>query len=253
MDSHAVVHPQGVHPAESPQPSAAQTDTLLRLAIQQGAPIEMLERLLDLHERIMARSAREEFVAALAAFQAQVGPVPRTARADITTKSGARYGYSYAPLDVIAEHIRGPLASHGLSYTWEVQPAGDRAVQVTCVVRHVAGHEERASVIVPVDSAARMSDAQAYGAALTYGRRQSLVSALGLTSADEDTDGATARHQAGTITPEQALDLEALIQETGTDRARFLAWLGVSRLEDITLADLPRAIKALEAKRRGGR
>src|SRR5690606_18062525 len=100
--------------------------------------------------------------------------------------------------------------------------------------RHVDGHEERASFPVPVDSGARMSAAQANGAALTYGRRQSLIAVLGLTTAEDDADGAESVGSAEAITESQAADLDALIEEVGADRQKLLAWAGVE-----TLADLP--------------
>lgn len=100
-----------------------------------------------------------------------------------------------------------------------------------------------------------MSDAQANGAALTYGRRQSLIAALGLTTADEDTDAAPVRSRQVSedeperLTDKQIADLSALIDDVGADRQKFLAYLRVEKLEDIHPREYARAVAALEARR----
>jgi hypothetical protein len=120
------------------------------------------------------------------------------------------------------------------------------------VLRHIDGHSERASFPVPVDTAAAMSDAQKNGAALTYGRRQSLIAVLGLTTADEDLDGVQGQRperEVVRLTEAQVADLDALIDDVGANRAKFLRWLGVERLSDIAQTEYDRAIRALEDKR----
>ena len=69
-----------------------------------------------------------------------------------------------------------------------------------------------------------MSEAQKHGAALTYGKRQSLTSVLGLTTADDDTDGVERGGKPDPITEGQLADLEALIEDVGADWQKFLAW-----------------------------
>src|SRR5690606_5096862 len=144
------------------------------------------------------------------------------------------------------------LKRHGLSYSWDVVQ-GEQALIVTCILRHVGGHEERASFPVPIDTSARMSAAQANGAALTYGRRQSLIAVLGLTTADDDVDGADVGAPSATITPQQAADLDALIDEVGVDRRKVLQWAGVGRLEELPAEKYGVVVRMLERKRGGGR
>jgi hypothetical protein len=119
---------------------------------------------------------------------------------------------------------------------------------VVCVLRHIDGHEERSRFPVPMKTDAAMSDAQKAGAALTYGRRQSLVAVLGLTTADEDTD---APAEVAFITDSQAADLEALASEVKADRAAFLKFLGVSSFAAIPAARYREAVASLERKRKG--
>ena len=51
------------------------------------------------------------------------------------------------------------------------------------------------------------------------------------------------------ITPDQAANLEALIEKVGADRPKFLRWLKVSSLSDLPADKYHGAVKALESKR----
>lgn len=230
---------------------AEQVSALMKLALEHGHPVEVLNQLFDLQVRVDERNARAEFFDALARFQEEVPSIHKGQTARIATKAGGSYSYTFAPLDAIAKTIREPLRKHGFSYGWTVQQNGDHGLLVECILRHKGGHEERASFPVPVDTAAAMSGAQKNGAALTYGKRQSLTSVLGLTTTDDDTDGEVP--PTGPITAAQLADLEALIEEVGADRAAFVRWLKVENLSSLPQYDLPRAIKALEDKRSRGK
>lgn len=222
--------------------------SLVHFAIERGVDVSVLERLVALQERVTERNARAAFFEAVADFQEQCPEIAKSKEAQITTKSGGSYKYTYSPLEEITRTIRPILRRCGLSYSWTVEP-GDKALNVVCVLRHIDGHEERASFPVPIDTTAKMSDAQKNGAALTYGKRQSLTSVLGLTTADEDKDGAGGR-SVETISANQADSLDSLMNEVRVDRRKFLAWLGVGSIGEITKDQYPNAVRALEARRR---
>jgi len=234
--------------AIAPVGAEAEITALLRHALDAGASVEALERLVALKERVDDRAARAAFFEALAAVQEAMPEIPKKRTAKIATRSGGEYSYRYAALEDITRVIRPILRRHGLSYSWDVTQ-GEGALIVTCVLRHVDGHEERASFPVPVDTKASMSDAQKNGAALTYGRRQSLVAVLGLTTADDDVDGADVGAPSNTITAQQAADLDALIDEVGADRAKFLRWAGVNSVADLPADRYAKAVEMLERKR----
>lgn len=223
---------------------------LLRLALErEDLSVDVLERLVALQERVTDRSARAEFFEALARFQDEVPEIRKSETASIATKGGGKYSYTFAPLEVVTRTIKKPLRDNGLSYSWTTEGMNGTSLNVVCILRHIGGHEERASFPVPTETNAAMSGAQKNGAALTYGKRQSLTSVLGLTTADEDTDGADDR--GAYIDEKQVADLDALVEEVGADREKYLEFLGVAHLEALRIRDLPRAISALERKRKG--
>jgi len=234
-------------------PDGEDPSGLVRLALEQGVSVEVLERLVGLQERVSDRNARAEFFEALANFQDEAPEINKSRTAKITTKAGGQYGYTYAPLENIVRAIREPLRRHGFSFTWDTQGLEAGILNVICVLRHVGGHEERSTFPVPTQTDAAMSGAQKHGAALTYGRRQSLVAVLGLTTADDDVDGADPRPAStGPITLEQYAELEAKIAEVHADRPRFLAYLGIDDLKKLPAGELKRAKDALERKRAEG-
>jgi hypothetical protein len=54
------------------------------------------------------------------------------------------------------------------------------------------------------------------------------------------------------ITSDQVMELEAKISQAGADRVKFLAFMGVTRLEEIPAELMTAAIEALDAKKKNG-
>ena len=88
---------------------------------------------------------------------------------------------------------------------------------------------------------------QVFGVAETYGRRLSLVAALGLTMCDPDTDGApgTATKY---ITEEQANSLNDFIIQTDSNKAKLLEIYGVKQIVELNTVQYADAIAKLKIK-----
>lgn len=237
--------------------------SLIQLALEKGVDVALLEKLVDLQERVTERHARAAFVQALAAFRDECPPIMKTAENSQfqVTRNGAKRAAKYAPLEEIDRTARPIAAKHGLVWTWDTRIDGD-LMHVSCRVIHAMGHSETTNVSMPYESKAGSSAQQKFGSAQTYGMRYSLIAALGLTTADEDVDGAEsargARRGGGggaddeVISDRQLADLEALVTEVGADPARFTRWLQVPSLAELPKREYARAVQALEAKRKGG-
>jgi len=119
-----------------------------------------------------------KLASAIAKFQGQVPVIPKSEQA---------YGYKYAALDTIIEHIRQPLAKNGLSFLHLVGEGGS----VSCMVLHESGEYIQSDYVsLPLDNSnPRTSSIQKMGSAITYAKRYTLSAMLGL-SVDEDTDAA---------------------------------------------------------------
>lgn len=226
---------------------------ILELAITKNVSPESLEKIVALKERMEDRAAAGEFNRAMNAFQEECPLIPKLSKAFITHNSGGEHDYAYAELDTIAEIIRPFCVKHGFSYTWDSVVA-NALLTVTCNLWHVAGHSRKASFTCPTDSKLPQSGAQKFAGALTYGKRQSLVSVLGLTMTDPDNDAAPQER----ITPQQALDIEDEIQNTRSNRERFYNYMGVRSVGEILAVDYEKAMMpfrewhAEQAKKKAG-
>ena len=224
---------------------------LLTAAADKGMSLEDLKELFSLQKEIDARNARMGFYRALAAFRAEC-PQPKKTRENAqfsVTRNGVKRSSMYAPLEEI-DRVAGPVAAaQGLSWIWDTRIEGE-LMHVTCKLFHQDGHTEHATVSMPYESKAGASPQQKYGSTQTYGMRYSLIAALGITSADEDVDGvAGGPVPSDPITEAQAADLEALIQEVGTDKDKLLAWVGAKSLAEFPASELERVTRHLEGKR----
>lgn len=172
----------------------------ITMAIQRGLPVETMERLLVMRDKIKAEQAKEAFVEAMATFQGDCPVV--TKDKVVMNKGGNGVRYKYAPLDSIVEQVRPVLARNGLSFTVDaIQEQG--FVTAVCKVTHKLGHSETSSFKVPIDTDSYMSSPQRFAAALTFAKRYAFCNALGILTGDEDNDAdpqmlntqAAAQHQ----------------------------------------------------------
>ena len=163
--------------------------TVLQLAVEKGANVDALAKLLELQERWEANVARKSFEEAFAAFKAETPKLEKTKNVNFDTAKG-RTSYNYTPLDVIANTLGPPLAKCGLSYNWK-QECSDGTISVSCILRHTQGHSIENTLSAPADPSGSKNAIQAIGSAVTYLRRYTLLGVLGMATSDEDTDGMT--------------------------------------------------------------
>lgn len=124
-----------------------------------------------------------ELAAAMAQFQSKIGSVAKDKTANIPTKAGGSYSYSYADLSSIWDAIRAPLSEAGLSVV-QMPEIGDGMVFVSTLIMHTSGQWLQSTI------GTRAADAtpQAIGSAITYLRRYGLGAMLGVVT-DIDNDG----------------------------------------------------------------
>lgn len=129
---------------------------------------------------------------ALADFQQEVPTIK---------KNASGYGYKFADLEEITKVINPLLKKHGLGYT---QPLD--GTNLKTILFHVESSDTiESSVEIPQGvQLAKMNEFQVMGSAITYYRRYSLVSILGLvTDEDADAAGEQVKGQAPVKKPQQ--------------------------------------------------
>lgn len=161
---------------------------LLQIAVEKGADIDKLTKLMDLEERWRANKAREAFVQAMAGFKAEPSRILKSRIATIQSDKGS-FKYPYASLIEVVDGVVGNLSKHGFTHRWETVQEGER-ITVTCVLTHIAGHSERNTQSGPPDMSGKKNPIQAIASTVSYLQRYSLLAVTGLAASDMDDDGA---------------------------------------------------------------
>lgn len=175
MSNNDLVTVEQKHQTQSQQANPMQ---LVSMAVESGADIEKLERLMDLQERWEAQNSRKQFLEAMAEFQRNCPDILKLKQA---------HNSLYAPLGDIVAQIRNPLADCGLSYRFEQDHSN--GVRVKCIVSHVGGHSESTEMSAQADTSGSKNGIQAIASTVTYLSRYTLTAALGIVTADADIDG----------------------------------------------------------------
>lgn len=245
MNAQAVVE-RMEQPVEPIQNTALTPMDMVGRAVASGASIEVVEKLMALHERWEANQGRKAFDEAMAAAKAEIPVIFKSREVDFTSAKG-RTHYRYEDLAEIAKTINPILGKHGLSYRFRTTSPANEPVTVTCIVSHRLGYSEENSLSAGRDESGNKNSIQAIGSTLTYLQRMTLKAALGLAASSDD-DGKAAE-AVETITDDQVNTLRDLIEEVGADLPKFCAYLRVEALADLRQSDFKRAVVALEAKR----
>lgn len=164
---------------------------LLRIAVQSGADLDRLERLMALQERWEANEARKAYVLAMTAFKAEPLTIYKRKQVGYETKEGDFVGYMHAELSDVTEVVGPAMARHGLSYTWSIKQEAGR-INVSCVVSHQQGHSESVTMDAAPDTSGKKNAIQSIASACTYLQRYTLLAATGMSTKGMDDDGAGA-------------------------------------------------------------
>lgn len=162
---------------------------LLRHAMDAGADLDRLERLMDLQDRYEANLARKAFAEDMAKFKENPPTIYKDKHVDFKTDKG-RTQYDHATIGNVTELIVEALARHGFSHRW-VPTQRDGQVIVTCVITHRLGYKEETTLQSAPDTSGGKNGIQSIMSAQTYLQRHSLLAAVGLATKDQiDDDGA---------------------------------------------------------------
>lgn len=187
-------------------------------AIAQNLPVETMERLFALRERVKAESAREAFISAMSNFQAECPVIVKTK--EVFTNGGNR-AYAYAPIESVVSQVKEALKNNGFSYSTNMEML-ESSVKVSVKVQHILGHSEVTEMTVPLGTKTGvMSASQVVAAASTFAKRYAFLNAFGILTGDEDNDGASVEETKETPKVSEALRKE-IIDCTNNEQLKAL-------------------------------
>lgn len=163
---------------------ASMIHVIQRAAQNPDVDVDKMERLLAMHERILARSAEEQYNAAFAALQGELPTI--TKEGNIKDKRGNVVSH-YAKFEHIHDAIKPLMDSHGFALSFRIQTGSMGQPQVQLKFMHRGGHHEITPFCeVPKDKTGYKNDAQAVGSSVQYGKRYTMCAFLNINTEGED-------------------------------------------------------------------
>ncbi len=221
-------------------------DVIARAANDPDTDVSKMEKLLEMYERISAKNAEVAFNAGMKAAQEEM---PRILRNKPNQQTNSRY----ADLEQVNAAIVPVYTKHGFSLSFGTADCpGEGHFRITCLVSHVSGHSRNYQADVPNDMTGMKGNqnktaTHGFGSTMSYGRRYLALLIFNITLTNEDNDG---NKPGETLSDEQIANIEALLTETASDKAKFLRYLKVSSLEEIPAKNYSAVVKIIEAKRK---
>lgn len=175
--------------AVAPQqgPAANSPMGMMLAAMQQGATLEQVEKMMDLQQRWEEREAEKAFNDALAAFKAEAVEVIKRREVDFSSQKG-RTHYKHAELSDVVEAVGPALSKHGFSWSWKTSQEG-ASIRVTCILKHRQGHSDSVSLEAGADQSGNKNSIQAIASTVTYLQRHTLKAITGVSEKGDDDDG----------------------------------------------------------------
>ena len=187
-------------------PSEHQSQSLLpmidKLVERPDFDVAKLEKLLDMQERVMNRSAMEQFNSAMASMQCDLPSI---------AERGQAHNTKYATFEDINDVVKPVMQRHGFAISFRVSNI-QGGIEVTGVLMHKGGHREETTMTLPLDTSGSKNAVQAVGSSVSYGKRYVMSAMLNLTTRGEDDDGNSAA-PVKTVSPAQAAYLKSLLNQ----------------------------------------
>ena len=218
-------------------------NVIARAAADPNVDIDKLERLLEMQERVITRTARAAYYSALAEMQPNLPVVSE--RGGIKDRNG-NIQSTYALWEDVNEAIRPILAEHGFALSFKVRRT-ENEITTTGILSHRDGHREETELSLPSDTSGSKNAVQSVGSSTSYGKRYTAFALLNITSSGEDDDG-----QSGgapmPINAEQFDVLNGLADAVGANKPNFCKFLKVNSLKELPTSKYDIALSRLKEK-----
>lgn len=222
-----------------PVPSVGQ---MLSTVIAKGVTNEnvaILEKMMDLYERVQLKEAEKQFNASFCALQNEL---PVIVASSIIPNRG-----KYEKFEDVMRVVSPLLIKHGFSVSFTMDAKENRITE-TCHLRHIGGHSQSNSFSVRAGKAD--SETQADCKAATTAKRNALLNCLNIVVRQDalQSEDSDASIEGGYISWDQVAFLKEQVAATGGNEASFLALAGCDKFEEITTGRYPVLVNALAMK-----
>lgn len=158
-----------------------------RLARDPSVPVEKLEKLIELQERIMRHQAKSAFDAAFAEMQGEIPTI--TERGEILVNGVLRS--KYAKHEDILDVVKPILQRHGFALRHR-NIFENGTLRIVGILSHRSGHSEEDEFVAKADDSGSKNAIQALGSTRAYGARYTTIALLNIATREpglRDDDG----------------------------------------------------------------
>ncbi len=171
---------------------------MMQMAQAQNAPVEQMERLWALNEKVEAAKARNAYFESLAEFKKNPPKV-------VKDKLNAQYNSNYVSIGNMVNTVSEALGAVGLSASWTFGEAEDGQLICTCILSHALGHQESVTIKAPIDISGKKNPLQGRKSTRTYLKLETFEAATGMASVEGNIDDDGNSFNANNSAPEQTL------------------------------------------------
>lgn len=237
-----------------PAADAPMVAMIERIVMDPSIPIDRLEQMLAMKERMedraredAERQAKKAYFAAMSKCQAELPVVVKNQKNTHTSSK-------YADLAAIEQQAMPVIHKHGFAVSFQPDGYNDKGeLRVLWEISHEEGHSRNGVGEIPVDNAGSQgkvnkTGTQAFGSTATYGRRYLLCMLFNISTGD-DLDGNRNKDTGGPINAEQAATIRDLIEATNSDIEKFCTYFRIEAVPDLPVSQFDRAVKSLHSKK----
>lgn len=215
---------------------------MLMTAIQRGMDAATIKDLMALSREHEAHQARKAYNIAFAQFKAEAVRIVK----NTLVTDGPLRGKKYADLFDIVGNVTEFLAKHGLAHSWKLTKDEKDWMEVTCILRHEAGHCETDTQGGAPDVGPGRNAIQARRSTRTYLEKSTFTGVTGLAAANSDDDGnGGQKEEPAYLSGQELEDFDERVKRSIANVPKFLAFLKIESLDKLPLDQFSRANNAV--------
>lgn len=226
-----------------------------RIVMDPSLPLERLEKMLDMKERMEDRAREDEDRQAKKAYSAAMSKCQAELPVVVKSKLNRHTNSTYADLAAIEDQAMPVIYAHGFSVSFQPDGYNDKGeLRIRWEIAHEDGHSRDGVGEIPVDGAGSQgkvnkTGTQAFGSTATYGRRYLLCMLFNISTGDDKDGNREKERDLSTVSGEQLQEIRDLIADTYADVVAFCNMFRIEALPDLLASDFARARDLLQQKK----
>jgi len=230
------------------QQQQASVENMIMQAIKEGTPVETLERVLAMRDKLKAEYAKEQYDIAMSGFQSEC-PIIKRVKEGSRTKGG-QLAFKYAPLEVIIKEVQPMMRKYNLSYNFK--PMKNEAGKITDVrayATHINGYSDFSEMpVTEGGGTSLMSGSQISAASITFAKRYAFCNIFGIVTEEEDDENKLQDTPNAPTVTSRIPSIKKMIKDAGLKEGVIAQKFNAPSIDDMDERSLMILEKSLQEK-----